>query len=414
MQNFSILRFFSAVGAWSGCGLAIALTLSSCSSASSSLPVALPDSVRVSSNQTNALNISDLLQESWQAYRQRFIQADGRVIDREAADRSTSEGQAYAMLRAVLMNDPETFERVLNWGENNLQRRRADGSRSDMLWAWKWGQDDKGNWGPVDANFASDGDLDATTALILASRRWNRPDYLDLARNKLQDLWNLSTVEDQKQTRYFLPGAQTVFQRPGDRVFLNPSYLAPYAFRIFAQVDSSHDWQSLVDSSYQVLNESAKLSTVGLPSDWILLDRTTGTFSATTDAKLQSIYGFDAYRVWWRISLDAELFNESRATQFLQQHLQPLQEKWRSQKSIPAQLDLQGNAMVNYESTAQYAMLHAALQGTDPEMAEQIRQQKLLSTYRAGFWDGDTAYYSQNLAWFGLFSPNEIKTWFRP
>ncbi|MFM7426217.1 MAG: glycosyl hydrolase family 8, partial [Elainella sp.] len=43
----------------------------------------------------------DLLQQSWQIYSQRFIQGDGRIIDREANDRSTSEGQAYALMRAV-------------------------------------------------------------------------------------------------------------------------------------------------------------------------------------------------------------------------------------------------------------------------------------------------------------------------
>ncbi|MGH8002475.1 MAG: glycosyl hydrolase family 8, partial [Brasilonema sp.] len=135
----------------------------------------------------------ELLAQSWEIYRKRFIQGDGRVIDYEAGDRSTSEGQAYAMLRAVLINDPATFALTLNWGENNLQRQ-VDGKRADNLWAWKWGRNADGNWGTIDSNFASDSDIDAITALILASRRWNRPEYLSLAKAKLQDLWNLSTM----------------------------------------------------------------------------------------------------------------------------------------------------------------------------------------------------------------------------
>jgi endoglucanase len=51
----------------------------------------------------------ELLEESWLIYRDKFIQEDGRVIDFEASDRSTSEGQAYAMLRAVILDDPTTF-----------------------------------------------------------------------------------------------------------------------------------------------------------------------------------------------------------------------------------------------------------------------------------------------------------------
>ena len=81
----------------------------------------------------------ELLIESWDSYRRRFIQRDGRVIDYEASDRSTSEGQAYAMLRAVLIDDSATFALTLNWGENNLQRLE-NGKPIDNLWAWKWGR----------------------------------------------------------------------------------------------------------------------------------------------------------------------------------------------------------------------------------------------------------------------------------
>ncbi|MGB5974169.1 MAG: glycosyl hydrolase family 8, partial [Nodosilinea sp.] len=65
---------------------------------------------------------NELLLESWQAYRSRFIQDDGRVIDREDSDRTVSEGQAYAMLRAVAVNDPATFDRTYSWAKSNLAR----------------------------------------------------------------------------------------------------------------------------------------------------------------------------------------------------------------------------------------------------------------------------------------------------
>lgn len=41
----------------------------------------------------------------WQAYGQRMIAGDGRVLDRTAGDRTTSEGQAYAMFFALVAND---------------------------------------------------------------------------------------------------------------------------------------------------------------------------------------------------------------------------------------------------------------------------------------------------------------------
>jgi endoglucanase len=60
-------------------------------------------------------------------------------------------------------------------------------------------------------------------------------------------------------------------------------------------------------------------------------------------------------------------------------------------------------------------MLYAAFRITDPTIAEQIRQQKLVSSYENGFWDNDSAYYSQNLSWFGLFPPDAVPSdWLTP
>jgi endoglucanase len=353
-----------------------------------------------------------LLQDSWQAYRQKFIQTDGRVIDWEADQKSTSEGQAYALLRAFWSNDPETFTRVLNWAETNLIRQNLANpggntpkKRLDSLWAWKWGRNSAGIWGILDINFASDADVDTSLALILAAQRWNHPEYLDLARRKLQDLWDYSTLEVAQQ-RYLLPGPALAF-RQRDVAILNPSYLAPYAFRLFAQADRRHDWLALVNSSYDLLSRSAALSVVGLPSDWVGLDIKTGEYAAV-NAPLPSQYGFDASRVWWRVALDGSLYQEPRAIAYLTTHLAHLRQLWQAKAKLPAQIDLQGNPLVEYDSTSQYGMLYAAFQLVDPPIAAQIYQQKLLPRYHNGFWDGDAAYYTQNLVWFGLFPPRAI------
>jgi endoglucanase len=377
-------------------------------------PSTIASSPPIAISATAPPKLDDLLQQSWAAYRQRFIQGDGRVIDREADDRSISEGQAYAMLRAVMIGDRDTFDRTLQWAENNLQRQ-TDGKRSDNLWAWKWGRSAQGEWRTIDGTFASDGDVDAITALILAARRWNHTPYLDLARTKLADLWKLATIaRADGKTRYLLPGPASVFQQQ-TIVQLNPSYFAPYAFRLFAQVDPSHDWLSLVDSSYEVLQQAAKLSRVGLPNDWVLVDVTTGEVKPLpTPNPGSSDYSFDAYRVWWRVALDASWFQEARAKQFLQSSLRHPQQLWRSHQKIPARINLAGKPTVTYEATSQYAMLYPALQLVDPETASQMKQQKLLPPYRNGFWDNDSAYYTQNLVWLGLAPPTEVAALLRP
>jgi endoglucanase len=342
-----------------------------------------------------------VLRQSWVAYRRQFIQDDGRVIDREADDRSTSEGQAYAMLRAVMINDRDTFSRTLIWAETNLARNDQKGRRIDQLWAWKWGN--TGNsWEILDANFASDADIDAVTALILAARRWGCSGYLTLARLKLNDIWKYSTAEVGGK-RYLLPGPAAAFWNQPNQLILNPSYFAPYAFRLFAQVDSGHNWMSLVDSSYRSLKASSAISKVKLPSDWLVLNPQTGKYSALPAShQLKSVYSFDAYRVWWRIALDATWYQSPSAKRFLKQNTAHLKQLWQKQQKIPARIDLQGRPTVNYEATSQYAALYTAFQITDSKLAQQIYQRKLMAKYRNGFWDNDKAYYTQNLAWFAL------------
>jgi endoglucanase len=350
----------------------------------------------------------DLLAQSWDSYRKKFIQGDGRVIDYEASDRSTSEGQAYAMLRAVLIDDPATFALTLNWSQNNLQRQEG-GKATDSLWVWKWGRKDDGSWGTIDNNFASDGDIDAITALIFASRRWNRPEYLELAKIKLKDLWNLSTAPGMVGKRYLLPGPVAAFVPNESTLYLNPSYLTPYAFRIFAQIDREHDWLSLVDTSYQVLDSSTGLSAVGLPSDWVALDTKTGQFQTLPlSSPLQTLYSFDAYRVWWRVALDAAWFNSPQARRYLLTSTPHLQKLWRTQSRLPARIDLQGKALVNYEATSQYAMFYAAMRLVEPKLAQDLLVKKLIPQYKDGVWGDRTAYYTQNLAWLGLLSPDSI------
>ncbi|NJR16058.1 MAG: glycosyl hydrolase [Calothrix sp. CSU_2_0] len=347
----------------------------------------------------------ELLAQSWDSYRQRFIQNDGRVIDYEASDRSTSEGQAYAMLRAVIIDDADTFARTLDWGEKNL-RRQENGKYLDSLWAWKWGKRSDGTWGAIDNNFASDGDIDAITALIFASRRWHRPEYLELARTKLKDLWDSSTAIGFGGKRYLLPGPSSAFIPNSSTLHLNPSYLATYGFRIFAQVDRQRDWLGLVETSYQVLEKSTQLSSVGLPSDWVALDIKTGQYQILpASSPIPSLYSFDAYRVWWRVALDATWFNSPPAKRYLQTSTKHLEKIWREQKRLPARIDLQGKQLVDYEATSQYAMVYAAWRLIAPKLGQEILEQKLLPQYKQGIWDDHSAYYTQNLAWLGLIDP---------
>ena len=59
-------------------------------------------------------------ERTWDAYAKRFISGDGRVIDPQGGDRTTSEGQSYALFFSLVSNDRVRFDKLLTWTESNL------------------------------------------------------------------------------------------------------------------------------------------------------------------------------------------------------------------------------------------------------------------------------------------------------
>src|ERR1700676_3344983 len=96
------------------------------------LSVVLSAASPVMAAQFSSADVDNLLHESWSAYREHFIRSDGRVVDPDG-EKTTSEGQSYALLRAAFLDDRDTFGKVWSWTKQNLTR--SDG----QSFAWKWG-----------------------------------------------------------------------------------------------------------------------------------------------------------------------------------------------------------------------------------------------------------------------------------
>jgi len=325
-----------------------------------------------------------VLRQTWSAFQARFMEADGRVVDPKAGGITTSEGQAYAMLRAVWMGDRPVFDRAYAWAVEHLNR----GVRSDRLWAWKW------DGRVIDAAFASDADQDAALALLMAARTWNDPSYLERARGTLADLWDKGTLV--AGGRRYLLGGDSLCQ--GRTCRLNPSYCAPYAYRYFARDDPAHPWSELVDSSYALLEANAALTTTRLPSDWILLDTRTGAL--TLGSEQDSQYSYDALRVHWRVRLDGVLFAEPRAAAYLRSSLAWSADRWRRDGRLPAAISAQGDPRVEYEAPEMQATLMAAMEDWAADVAGSM-DQRLQASLSNGLWGDRDSYYLQNWAWFG-------------
>ena len=95
----------------------------------------------------------------WSNYKDAFVTAGGRVRRPRDNDDTVSEGQAYAMLAAVLLDDRETFDKLYEWTDAHLSRRKRLGG--DHLLAWHWQGGKVADWMP-----ASDADCDFALALI--------------------------------------------------------------------------------------------------------------------------------------------------------------------------------------------------------------------------------------------------------
>jgi len=189
---------------------------------------------------------------------------------------------------------------------------------------------------------------------------------------------------------------------------LNPSYLAPYAYRIFAEADPDHDWLALVDTSYEVLFDASEATlgaprVTGLPPDWVGLSRTSGRLIALELAKGDTTqYGWDASRTYWRVALDARWFGDGRATAFLGL-AGFLRDEMARKGFISAVYGRDGAIVQEAPSSVGTAGALAALLTLDPPAAHRLHATMVGSVRRDGStvtWGEPLDLYGQEWGWF--------------
>ena len=338
--------------------------------------------------------VAELLMPAWQAYRQKFITSAGRVTDLSANSVTTSEGQSYALLRAVWMDDEPTFDKVWAWTAKNLQRQ------SDKLFGWKWGTGDNGKEGLLDRQTATEADQGRAFALRIGSEKWNRPEFATAAKQIIDDVWKIEVTVVQNVP--YITAGDWAAKMTNPR--LNPSYFAPYIYRLFAASDTNknHDWKAVIDSSYDVLKRSSELSFVKLPPDWCTIDSTNGLVTTEKEDKA-SDYSYDAMRVPWRMAVDFQLNNEPRAREIMERMVF-LRENWKVNHKIQASYTSYGVIRSFDEPLATFGCALPMFGMLDPEAAKQILTERVFSVYKDGLFQPEYDYYNNNWIWFGLAS----------
>jgi len=326
----------------------------------------------------------DDLSALWSFYKQTYIQ-NGRVISLDENGITTSEGQGYAMLRAVWSNDRATFNTIWAWTKQYLQ------VRDDALFAWKW----KGT--VLDRNSATDADTDIALALILAARRFDHPAYEQESLAIIDAIWNQEMVH--LGSRSYVTAGN--WARDEDYPTIHVAYLAPYAYEIFASVDSHHPWTHAIESSYAILHWLYDEEALPVPPELIYLDRHTGKLAVRHPVTgAASSFSYDAFPIFWRVALDAAWFGRSEGSLRLKM-LEFFQREWKAQGKFVDRYSLKGLPLSSNEGLPLYATVHALAFQEQHDLARLLSETKLAPLEAAALAGKRLPYYLQNWLWFG-------------
>jgi len=317
-------------------------------------------------------------------YVERFVEADGRVVDRTDDGKSTSEGQAYALFFALVGGDRALFDRVLAWAETNLAR----GDLGRHLPAWKWGRKADGSWGVLDPNAASDADLWIAYALHEAGRLWNEPRYDALGARVLRNVEAREVAELAGLGPMLLPGPRGFVHEKGRSWRLNPSYLPPQLLRRFRD---RGPWQGVLDSAGRLLRESAPR---GCAADWVLYHRERGF---GVDPVRGPAGSYDAIRVYlWAGFLDRD--DPLRGT--WAGAVQGLWNVWSESGTVPEVVDVTAPGP-GHEGPPGFvaALLPEAVSRGDFAAAERL-EAALARSWNGALYGDPPTYYDQNLILF--------------
>ncbi len=222
------------------------------------------------------------MQNAYNTWKNLFLKKCGGMyrVCNEDTSITISEGMGYGMLLTAYYGEKDYFDGLLEF----YKTKRTDYAYN--LMGWRVTCD-----GIMDPGSATDGDIDAAFALIVAHYQWGE-NYLEEAKNILSIL---------KEYYFIKCGRGYYTMKPGGRFggceLTDISYYSPGYFRVFADVTGDSFWETIADHTYIILENGAN-DTTGLVPDWQTFDGIPGSQGRT------DYYRYDACRTPWRMSLD--------------------------------------------------------------------------------------------------------------
>jgi endo-1,4-beta-D-glucanase Y len=218
---------------------------------------------------------------------------------------TVSEGIAYGMLLTVVHDDRSIFDGLWQYYQHNADK--------NGLMHWRRTGCPGSQSGD---NAATDADLDAAMALVMASRRWSTTPYLAAAQTLVGAIRSFETMAAPDGLALLKPGDMF-----GGADCINVSYFAPAYYRVFAEIEPAQAafWTKLAADSYAVIARVANVST-GLVANWC---DENGNSNASGAPGCQyyspngNIFGSDAVRAPWRIATDYVWYGTAEAQAWL-------------------------------------------------------------------------------------------------
>jgi len=186
------------------------------------------------------------------AFLGRYATADGRVQRIDQGGDTVGESQAYGMLVAAGIGDEPRFATIWAWTQRHLQR-------PDGLLAFRW-VDGR----IVDPQAATDADLDASRALLVAGCRFHRPDLRRQATGLGEAVLGHETTSD--HGRLLLTAGPWA---TGDPVTLNPGYVAPATLEALARASGDARFDRVAAAGRTLVGGLSR----PLPPDWASVSR---------------------------------------------------------------------------------------------------------------------------------------------
>lgn len=231
-------------------------------------------------------------QTSYDTWKTNFVEACSNGRYRVKFDNSwetVSEGIAYGMLLSAYKGDKTLFDGLWLYYKDNVN--------GNGVMNWKI----NGCSGTIGQNGATDAELDAAMALIVADYQWASSGTINYKSDAKTLITAIKNYEVEANTYVLKPGDQF-----GGSSITNPSYFSPAYYRAFGTyTNDSAFWNQVAAKAYTVINNNLTVNNAagGLVSDWC---EGSGAYSSQAGgyANAGKLYTYDAARTPWRIAVD--------------------------------------------------------------------------------------------------------------